>query len=282
MSGFVYLWYDRKHKRFYIGSHWGLPTDGYICSSRWMRAAYKNRPTDFRRKILKFASTQHELLREEERWLRMIKPEELGDKYYNLKRGHVGHWSADTEYAKKSIKEKISEKTKAAMQRPEVREKYEAGLKTRKTPHANTAWREQIRQTCLSKNLNKGMLTVRYPHEDKCFHISTDDPRWLNGEVVTAKGHKRNPRKRNGHVTGERHHMFSGYYHTPWGKFTSAGEAASSCPLGTIHEDVIWKWCKQNSNQVFNQFGRPPQILQKEWIGKSRQEVGFFFEKVKS
>lgn len=21
-SGFVYIWFDKKHKRFYIGSHW--------------------------------------------------------------------------------------------------------------------------------------------------------------------------------------------------------------------------------------------------------------------
>ena len=29
--GFVYLWYDRKRKMFYIGSHWTTETDGYIC-----------------------------------------------------------------------------------------------------------------------------------------------------------------------------------------------------------------------------------------------------------
>lgn len=28
--GFIYLWYDRKHKRYYIGAHWGLKNDGYI------------------------------------------------------------------------------------------------------------------------------------------------------------------------------------------------------------------------------------------------------------
>ena len=25
--GFVYIWFDRKHRRFYIGSHWGTEDD---------------------------------------------------------------------------------------------------------------------------------------------------------------------------------------------------------------------------------------------------------------
>ena len=50
--GFVYIWYDRKHKRYYIGSHWGTEDDGYICSSKWMMQAYKLRPKDFTRKII--------------------------------------------------------------------------------------------------------------------------------------------------------------------------------------------------------------------------------------
>jgi hypothetical protein len=51
--GFVYIWFDRKHKRFYIGCHWGKENDGYVCSSPWMKQAYKHRPQDFKRKILK-------------------------------------------------------------------------------------------------------------------------------------------------------------------------------------------------------------------------------------
>ena len=35
--GFVYIWYDRKHKRYYIGCRWGTENDGYICSSSWMK-----------------------------------------------------------------------------------------------------------------------------------------------------------------------------------------------------------------------------------------------------
>ena len=54
--GFVYIWYDRKHRRYYIGSHWGTENDNYICSSHWMIKSYKRRPEDFRRKIIKIIS----------------------------------------------------------------------------------------------------------------------------------------------------------------------------------------------------------------------------------
>jgi hypothetical protein len=130
--GFVYLWYDRKHKRFYIGCRWGREDDGYICSSSWMKQAYKHRPEDFSRKILsRIYTNRQDLLEEEFRWLSMIKLHELKVRYYNVHNHHFGHWTADNQQAP-SIKERISEKTKEAMQRPEVREKYEAGLKTRK------------------------------------------------------------------------------------------------------------------------------------------------------
>jgi hypothetical protein len=46
--GFVYIWYDRKRKMYYVGSHWGTIEDGYICSSNRMRDAYREDP-----KILK-------------------------------------------------------------------------------------------------------------------------------------------------------------------------------------------------------------------------------------
>ncbi len=82
--GFVYIWYDRKHKRYYIGSHWGTVDDGYICSSTWMRNSYKRRPEDFKRRIIEtnLKSTENTFNREGY-WLSFIKQHELGKKYYN-------------------------------------------------------------------------------------------------------------------------------------------------------------------------------------------------------
>jgi hypothetical protein len=129
--GFVYIWRDRKHNRYYIGSHWGTEDDGYVCSSSWLLKAYKIRPQDFKRKILKrIYSTRADLLNEEFKWISFIKPNEIKVRYYNLNIKSTGHWTAYPENVK-NIKQKISLRTKEAMNTQEVRQKYEEGLKTR-------------------------------------------------------------------------------------------------------------------------------------------------------
>ena len=106
--GFVYLWYDKKHKRFYIGCRWGNENDGYVCSSPWMKKGFKHRPEDFRRRILSRVYTnKQDLLEEEYRWLSKIKKEELGERYYNLHNHHFGHWSTD-ENRRLTVGQKIS------------------------------------------------------------------------------------------------------------------------------------------------------------------------------
>lgn len=105
--GFIYLWYDRKHKRYYVGSHWGTEDDGYICSSSWMKKAQKYRSEDFKRRILTIVVTRANLLAEEQKWLDMIKPEEVKVRYYNLHLNCMGLWHHSDE-PRKTIGEKIS------------------------------------------------------------------------------------------------------------------------------------------------------------------------------
>jgi hypothetical protein len=94
MYGFVYIWHDRKKKRFYIGSHKGSFNDKYICSSSWMKNAYKKRPEDFKRRILSTVQSKIELFDEEQKYLNMIKDKELGKRYYNLKKSAYGGFSS--------------------------------------------------------------------------------------------------------------------------------------------------------------------------------------------
>jgi hypothetical protein len=117
--GFVYIWYDRKNKRYYIGSHWGTEDDGYICSSRMMRQSYKRRPEDFKRRVLKrIYTTRQDLLLEEERWLRMVDPDKTTPRnttvesrknvrYYNIKLGTQNQWWSNDEKSR-TVGEKIS------------------------------------------------------------------------------------------------------------------------------------------------------------------------------
>lgn len=107
-TGFVYIWLDRKHKRYYIGSHWGYPDDGYVCSSTWMMQAYRIRPQDFKRRIIKSGYTvRTEMLDEERRFLEMIKPHEIKVRYYNIKPTAKYMWHTTGENSK-TIGEKIS------------------------------------------------------------------------------------------------------------------------------------------------------------------------------
>lgn len=109
--GFVYIWYDRKHRRYYIGSHWGTEKDGYLCSSSWMKRSYKRRPQDFKRRILKIVNIRSNLLETEQIYLSMIKDHELKNRYYNLTNKIRGNWSHDSN-KNLSVKQKISNSLK--------------------------------------------------------------------------------------------------------------------------------------------------------------------------
>ena len=106
--GFVYIWYDSKRKMYYVGCHWGTEDDGYICSSSRMRKSYRRRPEDFKRRTIIIVHTNREnLLEEEFKWLSLIEDNELGKKYYNLRKHKWGHWSTNID-KQQSIGEKIS------------------------------------------------------------------------------------------------------------------------------------------------------------------------------
>lgn len=118
--GFVYLWYDKKHKRYYVGCHWGFENDNYICSSTWMRNSYKRRPEDFKRRIIKrIYTSRKDLFDEEQKYLNYIKPNEVKKRYYNLKLSN-GHWSIEENSL--TVAEKIS-KSKTGIKRSEETKK---------------------------------------------------------------------------------------------------------------------------------------------------------------
>jgi hypothetical protein len=89
-AGFIYIWRDRKNGMFYIGSHLGSETDGYIGSGTYFISAYKSRPNDFSRRIIEKNILKQNLLERENYWLSFIKPKELRNRYYNLKNVAAG------------------------------------------------------------------------------------------------------------------------------------------------------------------------------------------------
>lgn len=91
--GFVYIWYDTKRNKFYIGSHLGYLNDGYVCSNKRLLNIFKSRPETLRRRILEYYDDiNHQfLLEREQEWLNLIEEDELhGVRYYNEKKVAFG------------------------------------------------------------------------------------------------------------------------------------------------------------------------------------------------
>jgi hypothetical protein len=139
--GFVYIWFDSYRKMYYIGSHWGSENDSYICSSNRMRDAYRRRPNDFKRRILKNnINDRKQTLLEEHKWLSLIEENNLGKKYYNLRQHLWGHWSTD-----KNSLMTVGEKISASPNRAANISKALTGIKrSEKT-------KEKVRQANLGK-----------------------------------------------------------------------------------------------------------------------------------
>lgn len=162
--GFVYIWFDRKYKRYYIGSHWGHENDGYICSSPWMQNSYRQRKTDFKRRIIKRIYTNRiDLLDEEQRWLNMIDEKKLATvntttkkretiRYYNLtiiakrswhydeeRRKTVGNYISASKTGKKTgPRPEAGPVISAAKKGKPLTEEHKAALRgIKKKPHTN-------------------------------------------------------------------------------------------------------------------------------------------------
>jgi hypothetical protein len=178
-SGFVYIWYDRKHKRYYVGCHWGFENDGYICSSNWMRDAYNKRKSDFKRRIIKRNLKSTKIMYEkEQRYLDMIKPEEKKIRYYNLRLFSNTPWHTDAEKVK-SIGEKISIAKKGKSTGPCSPEKAKNISEAKKKNFANRGGMTEEHKKAMSE-AKKG---TKRSEEAKRKTTETLKKRWANGEM---------------------------------------------------------------------------------------------------
>lgn len=178
--GFVYIWFDRHRKMYYIGSHWGTENDGYICSSNRMRDAYRRRPNDFKRRILKTnINDRKETLIEEHIWLSKIEQENLGKKYYNLRQHLWGHWSTDKN-SLMTVGEKISKANKGDFRRSEW-------MKNRTVTEET---KEKIRQANLGKTYSPEINAKKGGHRDYT------DVEFRNKMSIAAKNRSEETRKK--------------------------------------------------------------------------------------
>lgn len=170
-SGFVYIWRDRKHKRYYIGSHWGTVDDGYVCSSSWMKQAYKRRPHDFSRRILsKNLKSRDAQYTEEQRWLKMIKHEEIRVRYYNLSLISNNGWHIPTEETKVKMRKKImSPEARAKISAANLGKKLSEETKAKLSTIAKNRIFdiERSRSFVFSRKNKPGNINFRHTEESK-------------------------------------------------------------------------------------------------------------------
>lgn len=191
--GFVYIWYDRKHKRYYIGSHWGREDDGYICSSRWMRNAYKIRPECFKRRILSRIYTNREdLILMEQYWIDMIDDNKLATKntttgkretvrYYNVTKQVQQIWHQKEDH-RKTIGQKISASKKGKKTGPRDPSVGEAISKAKKRSFQKR--KEELGYTFTPEHAEKIAFKNRgrkHTEETKAKHAKDMREQWENG-----------------------------------------------------------------------------------------------------
>jgi hypothetical protein len=183
--GFIYIWYDRKHKRYYVGCRWGHVDDGYVCSSSWMKKAYKLRPQDFKRRIIKIVLNRNDLLKEEFRYLKMIKDSELKHRYYNLNNKRGNQWWSN-EQSRKTIGQKVSESKKGKKSNITPEQLVERGKKiseikrknaeTRRATNGGKYHTEENRMKCI-QNARQN----KHTEEWKAANSVRMKEQWSNG-----------------------------------------------------------------------------------------------------
>ena len=211
--GFVYIWYDKRRKLYYIGSHWGTEDDGYICSSNRMLDAYRIRPQDFKRRIIEVLyGDRSKLYESENKWLSYA--QKSPDRYYNLVFA-AQHWIVYPENVK-TIREKISHRTREAMARPETREKLDKHYDTirgKKQPKELVEKRRQSMIKTMSEKFPDENRRKSLTEEERFEYYSqkgkdiwsnrTEDEKKLVGRKI-SEGLK-GKRNRLGHTNSEEH-----------------------------------------------------------------------------
>lgn len=188
--GFVYIWRDRKHKRYYIGCHWGTITDGYICSSNWMRDAYNRRPYDFRRRILKNNLTREEMYIEEQRYFDMIRKEELKIKYYNLSLYSKKPWHQYPDSVK-TVGQKISYSKKGKSTGPCSPDKAKKISEAKKKGFAERGGMTEEHR----EKLSKAKIGYKHTEEWKEENSKRMKEQWSNGSRKRAEPKKKMTRE---------------------------------------------------------------------------------------
>ncbi len=93
-ESFVYLWFDSKNRKFYLGKHKGTPDDGYTHSSTVMES-FDVPPPHMKRRILAYGTDEEMCLLEHE--LLKNRKDKKWERYYNRGLGDPRYFDSSGE-----------------------------------------------------------------------------------------------------------------------------------------------------------------------------------------
>lgn len=155
----------------------GQENDGYVCSSKEMLRAYKCRSGDFKRRILYrlYVDNHSALFAVEGRYLRFIKPYELGKKYYNQALVAEGMLKGGTH--SEATRAMISHNRKTSNRCQEV---VRVHNEHQRTPEARERQSQRLRNSVLHKeNLARVQSSEEYKAKQRAGTLAMiSTPEW--------------------------------------------------------------------------------------------------------
>lgn len=260
--GFVYIWYDKKRKLYYIGSHWGTEDDGYICSSHIMRKAYRRRPKDFKRRVLRIVKTSRKDLFEAEQYFfdKIIEKNKM-HLYYNICFNIKDHWSSDSD---KRLT--VSEKIKKNHNTPEMKKKFSEAKLGNKNPMKNP----EVSKRVADKNRgrvapNKGIPQTEEQKKQQSITMKT---KYETGEInIWNKGKKfTDEEKKNIIIANKKMALEKTWYYNEKTKQMIRINNYEKPPAGFKKGRLSFKHSEETKKKIGNSRRGIPQTKKYGWI----------------
>jgi hypothetical protein len=187
---------------------------------------------------------------------------------YQFSKFHKSRYSNSLSYevARKAHSAAVSKNLRGVPRTEEVKQKIS---RANKGKGKTAEHRKKLSAAHTGKKLSK-------THRENIIKVRVGIPRKESTKMKishakTGVKHSDEHRMKNSKAKrGENNPQFTGYFITPWGKFSSSVDAANSAPY-KCSPPLIRRWCKDNNETVFIR----PKFL--EWAGKTPAQIGFGF-----
>jgi hypothetical protein len=190
---------------------------------------------------------------------------------YQFSKFHKSRYSNSLSYeiARKAHCMAVSENLKGIPRPEEVKQKISKSNSGKKK---SIEHREKLSVSHKGKKLSK-------THRENVIKARIGVPRKETtkmkiSQTKTGIKHSESHKLKNSEAKkGENNPQFTGYFVTPWGKFSSSVDAANCAPY-KCNPPLIRRWCKDNNEKIFTR----PKFS--DWAGKTPAQLGFGFDRI--